>query len=87
MSRAAQVALALLAIFSITYVLVTPDPTDDAIAVLRMSHSGKAQMLAAYVVLPLAPQIAILRLSTRSSSNQQRSTTLEFVELFCTYRC
>ena len=87
MSRAAQVALALLAIFSITYVLVTPDPTDDAIAVLRMSHSGKAQMLLAYVVLPLAPQIAILRLSTRSSSNQQRSTTLELVDLFCTYRC
>lgn len=87
MSRAAQVALALLAIFSITYVLVTPDPADDGTAILRVNHSGKAQMLAAYVVLPLALQIAIFRLSTRSSSNQQRSTTLELVDLFCTYRC
>ena len=87
MSRAAQVALALLAIFLITYVLVTPDPTDDATAVLQVSHFGKAQMHAVYVVLLLAPQIAIFRLSTPSSSNQQQSTTLELVDLFCTYRC
>ena len=87
MSRAAQIALVLLAILSITCVLVTPDPTDDATAVLRVSHFGKAQMLAVYVVLPLAPQIAILRLSTPSSSNQKRSTTLELVDLFCSYRC
>jgi len=86
MSRPAQVALALLAIFSITYVLVTPDPTDDVTSVLRPSHFGKAQTLAGCVVLPLAPQIAIFRLSTPSCWNQ-RSTTLELVDLICTYRC
>ena len=87
MTRLAHVALVLLAVFSITYVLATPDPTDDATAVLRASHFGKAQILAVYVVVPLAPQIAIFRLSTPSSWNQKRSTTLELVDLFCTYRC
>ena len=86
MSRPVQVALVLLAIFSITYVLATQDPTDDVTGVLRPSHFGKAQKLAVYVVLPLALQVAIFRLSTPSSSNQP-STTLEFVDLFCTYRC
>ena len=87
MSRAAHIALVLLAIFSITYVLATPDPTDDVPAVLRGSHFGKAQKLAVYVVLPLAPQMAVFRLSTQLSANQERSTILELVDLFCTYRC
>ena len=86
MSRPALVVLALLATFSITYVLATPDPTDDVAGVLRPSHFGKAQVLAACVVLPLAPQIAIFRLSTPAFS-KQRSTTLDLVDLFCTYRC
>jgi len=86
MSRRAQVALALLAIFSITYVLVDADPADDVSGVLRPSHFGKAQTLAGCVVLPLAPQIAMFRLTTPSCWNQ-RSTTLELVDLFCTYRC
>ena len=87
MTRPVHVALVLIAVFSVTYVLIAPDPTDDATAVLRATHLGKAQILAVYVVLPLAPQIAIFRLSTPSSSNQKRSTTLELVDLFCTYRC
>ena len=85
-SRPVQVAFVLLAILSITYVLATPDLTDDVTGVLRPSHFGKAQKLAVCVVLPLAPQVAIFRLSAPSSSNQP-STTLELVDLFCTYRC
>src|SRR5262249_10501792 len=77
MARPAQVALVLLAVLSITYVLITPDPTDDATCFLRPSHFGKGQVLAVYVVLPLAPQIAIFQSSTPSTSNQKRSTTLD----------
>jgi hypothetical protein len=86
MSRRLQVALALFAIFSITFVLVTPDPTDDVTAVSRPSHFGKALKLAVCVVHRLALPIAIFRLSTPSSSNQP-STTLELVDLLCSYRC
>ena len=86
MSRPVQVALVLLAIFSITYVLATPVPSDDVAGVLRPSHFGKAQKLAVCIALPLAPQIAIFRMSTPSCSHQ-RSITLGLVDLFCTYRC
>jgi len=87
MTRPARIVFVLLAVFLITYVLVTPDPTDDATAVLWASHFGKARILAVYVVPPLATQIVIFRSSTPSSSNPKRSTTLELVDLFCTYRC
>jgi hypothetical protein len=86
MSRQTQVVLVLLAIFSIVYVLATPDPSDDVNGVLRPNHFGKVLKLALCVVLPLAPQAAIFRLSIQSNSNQP-STTLELVDLFCTYRC
>jgi hypothetical protein len=86
MFRTVRVALALLSIFSIAYVLITPAATDDVTAVSQRSHFGKAQKLAVCLVQPLAPQIAIFRLPTPSSSNQ-RLTTLELVDLFRTYRC
>jgi len=86
MFGAVRVALALLCIFSIAYVLITPDATDDVTAVSQRSHFGKAQKLAACLVQPLAPQIALFRLPTPSSSSQ-RLTTLELVDLFRTYRC
>lgn len=86
MSRAVQVALVFLAIVSIMCVLATPDPTDDPSGVIRPSHFGKAQKLAVCIVLALPPQIAIFRLSAPPSSNH-RATTLELVDLLCTYRC
>jgi hypothetical protein len=86
MFRAVRVALALLSIFSIAYVLMTPAATDDVTAVSQRSHFGKAQKLAVCLVQPLAPQIAIFRLPTPSSSNQ-RLTALELVDLFRAYRC
>lgn len=87
MFRPVLVALALLAVFSILYVLATPDPTDDVNGVLHQpSHFSKGQKLAVCIVLQLAPQIVRFRLSTLSCSDQ-RSTTLELVDLFCTYRC
>jgi len=85
MSRQLQIALALLAIFSIAFVLVTPDLTDDVTAVSRPSHSGKALKLEVYVVLPMAPQIAMCRLPAPSSSNRL-SITLELVDLLSSYR-
>jgi len=85
MFRTVRVALAFLSIFSIAYVLITPDTTDDVTAVSQRSHFGKAQKLAVCLVQPLAPQIAIFRLPTPRSN--QRLTTLELVDLFRTYRC
>jgi hypothetical protein len=87
MFRTVRVALALLSIFSIACVLVTPDPTDDVNAALQRSHFGKAQKLAVCFVQTLVPQIATFRLLTPSSSSNQRLTILELIDIFCTYRC
>jgi|SRR5215471_10231269 len=87
MFRAVRVAFALLSIFSIAYVLATPNPTDDVTAVLQRSHFGKAQKLAVWLVRPLAQQIVIFRLLTPSSSPNQQLTILELIDIFCTYRC
>jgi len=83
MFRAARVALALLAIFSIAYVLVTPDPTDDATGLVRPSHLSKAQKLAVSFIQLTTQQSVVFLLPTPLSSNQ-RLTTLY---LFCIYRC
>ena len=87
MFRTVRVALALLSILSIAYVLATPDPTDDVTATLQGDHFGKAQKLAVCFVQPLAPQIAVFRLLTPSSSSNQRLTILELIDIFCSYRC
>jgi hypothetical protein len=83
MFRAARVALAFLAIFSIAYVLVTPDPTDDATGLVRPSHLSKAQKLAVSFIQLTTQQSVVFLLPTPLSSTQ-RLTTLD---LFCSYRC
>jgi hypothetical protein len=40
MMRGARVALVVVAIFSIAYVLISPDPTDDVTGVLRPDYSA-----------------------------------------------
>ena len=87
MIRGARVALVMVAIFSIAYVLITPDPTDDVDGVLILNHSAKAQRI---VSLPLSqsPILVIVQslLSTPRSA-VQRLTTLELLDLVCVCRC
>jgi hypothetical protein len=47
MMQWARVALALVVIFSIAYVLITPDPTDDVYGVLRPNHPDIAHKVLA----------------------------------------
>lgn len=87
MMRGVRVALVVVAIFSIAYVLISPDPTDDVNGVLTPNHSGKPQRI---VSLPL-PQFPILAvvpflLSIRLSATQ-RLTTAGLLDLVCVCRC
>ena len=43
MIRGARAALAVVAIFSFAFVLITPDPTDDLDGVLRPNHTARAR--------------------------------------------
>ena len=88
MMRGARIVLVVVVIFSIAYVLITPDPTDDVDGVLRPNHQAKAQRL---VSLSL-PQLQVLvvfafLLSMPSTRSAQHLTTSELLDLVCVCRC
>jgi hypothetical protein len=85
MMRGARVALAVIAILSIAYVLITPDPTDDVEGVLRPNYS--AQRIVS-LPLPRSPVLVIVPfLSSIPPSAIQRLTTSELLDLVCVCRC
>jgi len=87
MMRGVRIALVVVAIVSIAYVLITPDPTDDVDGILRLHHSAKAQRIAN---LPLAQSpifvVASFPLPIRPSG-AQRLATSELLDLVCVCRC
>lgn len=87
MMRGARIALVVVVIFSIAYVLITPDPTDDVDGILRPHHTAKAQRI---VSLPLAQSpilvVAEFHLPRRPSGTQQLITS-DLLDLVCVCRC
>lgn len=85
--RVVIVALVAVAIFSIVYVLISPDPTDDINAILRPNHTAKAQRIVS-LPFPQSPILAVVPflLSIRTSATQCLTTT-ELLDLVCVYRC
>jgi hypothetical protein len=87
MMRGARVALVLVAILSITYVLVTPDLTDDVDGILRPNYRTKAQRIVG-LPLPQTPILAVVPfLLSMPRSVTQRLTTSELFDLICVCRC
>jgi hypothetical protein len=87
MMRGARVALVVVAIFSIAYVLITPDLTDDVDGVVRPNHSAGAQKIIS-LALPQSSILTIVPflLPIRPSAIQ-RLATLELLDLVCVCRC
>ena len=87
MMRGARVALVVVVIFSIAYVLISPDLTDDVNGVLRPNHPAKAQRLVG-LSLPQSPILVIVTfLLSMPPGSTQRLITLELLDLVCVYRC
>ncbi len=87
MIRCARVALVLVVIFSVAYVLISPDPTDDVEAVLRAHHPLKAQRLVAVSLSQFQlPIIAIFRFFT-SPICTRRLAAVELLDFICVSRC
>jgi hypothetical protein len=84
MMRVARVALALVAIFSIAYVLITPDPSDDVDGVLRSNQLGKALVSVSLLQSQLLV-IVPLPLSMPQSS-PQRLTASALLDFVCVCR-
>lgn len=87
MTRGTRAALAVVAIFSIAYVLISPDPTDDVDGVLGLNHSAKAQAIVS-LALPQSPILVIVTslLSTPRNATQGLLTS-ELLDLVCVCRC
>lgn len=87
MMRGTKVALLVVVIFSIAYVLITPDLTDDVDGVLRPNHQAKAQRLVS-LSLP-QPQILVIVafLLSMPPNSAQRLTTSQLLDLVCVCRC
>jgi len=87
MIRGARAALAVVAIFSVAFVLITPDPTDDVDGVLRLNHTAQAQTIVS-LALPRSPILVVVPfLLSMSPSATQRLTTSELRDLVCVCRC
>ena len=87
MIRGARVALVLVAILSITYVLITPDLTDDVDGILRPNHTAKAQRIVS-LPLPQTPILVVVPfLLSMPRRVTKRSTTSELFDLICVCRC
>lgn len=86
MVRGVRITLALLAVLAITVVLVTPDPSDDALGIMNCSHLDQVQKLTVCSLIPPAQQCLISLLPTPPNSHQ-RLSSLELFDLACVYRC
>ena len=87
MIRGARVALVLVAIFSFTFVLITPDPTDDVDGVLRRNHTATAQRIVSLALPQSAILVFVPLLLPIRPSATQRLTRSELLDLVCVCRC
>jgi hypothetical protein len=77
----------LVAILSITYVLITPDLTDDVDGILRPNHTAKAQRIVS-LSLPKTPiLVGVPFLLSMPQSVTQRLTISQLFDLICVCRC
>ena len=87
MIRGARVALVLVAIFSFTFVLITPDPTDDVDGVLRPNDAATAQTIVSLALPQSGILVFVPLLLPIRPSATQRLTTSELLDLVCVCRC
>jgi hypothetical protein len=85
-ARCVKVALAVLVIFSVGYVLITPDPSDDVTSVLKSNHVTKARRLVD-VALPRFEILVMVVLPLFRCETPSASGTHNFLDLVCVFRC
>ena len=87
MMRMLQIVLILAVVFSLAYVLITPDPTDDVEGILVSNHPLTApRVLAAAIPHFQMLTMVLARLSTVPTITKSL-TTPELLDLTCVYRC
>jgi len=87
MMRWARVALALVVIFTIAYVLITPDPTDDVDGVLQPNHPALAHKIPAVSLWESWTPVIALFHSVLPPGSARELLTLELLDFISVCRC
>ncbi len=88
MMKWARVALALVVVFTIAYVLITPDPTDDVDGVLPPNHPALAQKVLAVSLWEFQVSIAVIVLVfTIPGSFARHFSALDPLDIISVCRC
>jgi hypothetical protein len=82
-----RIALALMVAFTIAYILITPDPTDDVYGILQQNHPALAhRMLAVSLWEFKVPMTVLLHLFTFTDRGQHLAT-FELLDVISVCRC
>jgi len=88
MMKWARVALALVVVFTIAYVLITPDPTDDVYGVLPPNHPALAQKVPAVSLWEFQVPIAVIILVfTLPGTFTRPFADFELLDIISVCRC
>ncbi len=79
--------LVLVAILSITYVLITPDVTDDVAGILRPNHTVKAKRIVSVSAAQTAIAAVVPLVLSMPRSTTEHLSTSEVFDLICISRC
>ena len=82
--RQINVVVALALALVVTFILITPDPTDDVEAILHLVKGAHSYAVGFVSTMNTAP---IMRVSGRLYVPSASNKTAHAPELLCTYRC
>ncbi len=87
MMQWAKVALALVVIFTIAYILITADPTDDVDGVLGPNHPASAHRMLAVSLWEFQTPVSVLLHLFTFTDRSQHLATLELLDVISVCRC
>jgi hypothetical protein len=87
LQRSARVALALLLIFTIAYILITPDPTDDVDGVLGPNHPELSQRTLAASLWEFHSQMPVQFRSFTLPDRSRHLAEFELLDIISVCRC
>jgi hypothetical protein len=85
--RWAQVALALLVAFTIAYILITPDTTDDVDGILQQNHPTSANRMLAVSLWEFQTPVSVLLHLFTFTDRSQHLATFELLDIISVCRC
>ena len=87
MMRGARVALALIVAFTIAYILITPDPTDDVDCILQQNHPVSTHRMLAVSLWEFQTRMTVLFHSFTLPRCTRHLAKFELLDVISVCRC